>query len=79
MKWREQQRTCCPDVDWTAVTGTIQARRGFTQPNGEVFRRTVGAQMVLHGRGEERFWHWSDQVGRLRHAAEWSNGSSAAS
>jgi hypothetical protein len=61
VRWFPTKKPPCCGADWVAVSAVIEAYRG--RPGR---RRRVRSQMVTHGRGEERFWHWADQAGKLR-------------
>ena len=47
-------KKCC-NADRTFETAMLERRRGKTPQ----FKR---AKQIHHIRGEERFWHWSDQT-----------------
>jgi hypothetical protein len=67
MKWHRTKQCC--NADHTYVSSVRAAMRG----NPPKLKRS---QMVLHVRGEERFWHWKDQVGNLVEASSFGGSDS---
>lgn len=64
MKVYPSKLTCC-GADKTSETAVQERMAGtWNGVMGEgaiVTVRRVRAKQVFHRRGEERFWHWSDQ------------------
>jgi hypothetical protein len=52
INWWQTQQCCGADRTFTSAMRVRKNSR-----TGEIKR----ARMIMHIRGEERFWHWSDQ------------------
>ena len=54
-RWYPAKRCC--DADRTYQSTVREASRSGLRKR---------SQMVMHIRGEERFWHWKDQLGDIQ-------------